>query len=452
MGFKRLAWSLSRVSVAACAVALFVSSGAANAANQYDEWFESASAQDRYTHMLDGTNPALLDSEAELNHGTSVADEVAEELATLSTDAGAETEIGVALEGAAVAIPTTAVTVVATAMVVVAGHYFYKRFFGDVGSVSATNITDHFWNYYPSGSGTYQGVIPSGPHWVLRYAAQGGNGLVERFTPCNTMSCAGWDSTQLQTNVSGWAWQGAGVKPVGTNAYPGSPYCGNYVGTCFVKWITPAQLTAAMKALGATGWISNGTSGACPPGSAICVTLPPLVTPTPSTPATTTEVEHAPAEVKYWIYNTILQNDPQPGDPAAPGDPVTDPNWNEPVCDVKPNWPHESIGTPGAVDAKSQVACSYATTVPLTTTLWKCDEEPQPDRARLTNGEWGCSQAAQNTEVVAVPGGMTAWSEEVMAPKADTIFIAPDNKWFISSAMGPYATPEERFSPARQLP
>ena len=336
------------VLVAACGFALLVGSGPAKAFNQYDEWFESDSAQDRYTGMLGGTNSSLLEAEAELDHSTPLADEVAEWLATLSTDAGAEAEIGVALEGAALAIPPTAVAVVATAVVAVAGHYFIKHFFGDLGSVSPTNITDHYWNFYPSGSaGTYQGAIPSGPHWVLRYAAQGGNGLVERFTPCNTMSCAGWDSSQLQTNVSGWAWQAAGVKPVGTNVFPNSNYCGAYTGTCFVKYITPPELTAAMKALGATGWLDNGTSSTCPTGSGICVSLPPLVTPTPHTLATTTDPEDAPPEVKYWIYHTILDYWPEPGDPADPGDPVTDPNWEEPYCDVKANYPHVSDGTPG---------------------------------------------------------------------------------------------------------
>lgn len=372
--------------IAACAslLALCLGSGSALAENQstYDDWFQSASAQDRYTGMLGGTNSALLDAESELNHGTPFADEVAEWLATLSTDAGAEAEIGVALEGAAVAIPPTAVAVVATAVVAVAGHYFYKRFFGDVGSVSATNITDHYWNYYPPGYGTYQGAIPSGAHWVLRYAAQGGNGLVERFTPCNTMSCSGWDSTQLQTNVSGWAWQAAGVKPIGTKALPGYPYCGNYAGTCFVKWITPAELTAAMKALGATGWINNGTSSTCPPGSGICVTFPPLVVPSMNIPATTTEVQALADPIKDWIYHTILHNDPRPGDPPDPGDPVTDPNW----CTSTTENPHWSDA--GTVLAKARITCTYTGNANVVMTLWRCSDAPEYDPLRLDTGEW----------------------------------------------------------------
>ena len=103
------------------------------------------------------------------------------------------------------------------------------------------------------------------------------------------------------------------------------------------------------------------------------------------------------------------------------------------------------------MDAKSTVACSYPTVVPLTTTLWKCDEEPQPDRAALDNHMWGCD-ATDNTEQVAVSGNPTVYAGPVMAPKPNTIVISPDNRWFISSAMCPDAMPQERFSPASQLP
>jgi hypothetical protein len=195
-------------------------------------------------------------------------------------------------------------------------------------------------------------------------------------------------------------------------------YCGGRSG-CYVRILQAAAMTGAFTAT--TGWLDNGTSSACPSGNT-CVTYPSLTAPATHVPATTTEVEADPDVAKCWIYHTIIHFDPQPGDPADPGDPVTTPgacsasvpscygmtvaacesavaaaggtvsfnvntgssadpnvadglvigtsprtrplvsgtavtittnpaNSNPQACEIRVDNPHESTGTPGAVDA-----------------------------------------------------------------------------------------------------
>jgi len=53
---------------------------------------------------------------------------------------------------------------------------------------------------------------------------------------------------------------------------------------------------------------------------------------------------------------------------------------------------------------------------------------------------------------VVVSGNPAVYAGPVQAPPPGGTIIPPDNKWFISSAMCPFATPMERFSAAVQIP
>jgi hypothetical protein len=244
----------------------------------------------------------------------------------LATDAGAEGGIGAALEGTSLTVPPAGATVLATAFVVIAGEHFLKHFWGDLGSTQSSSsggyVCQATWQYFPAGTNTYGGRI-TGSHWTLTYTVcNGGKAGVQILDPCTSLSCAGWDSGMLTSDIAGYGWAGpSGMVHRGTLVDVFPTYCGGRSG-CYVRILQAAAMTGAFTAT--TGWLDNGTSSACPSGNT-CVTYPSLTAPATHVPATTTEVEADPDVAKCWIYHTIIHFDPQPGDPADPGDPVTTP-------------------------------------------------------------------------------------------------------------------------------
>jgi len=436
----------SAVGVFALAVAgisallLSIGTSPARADSQYDTWFQTDSAQSRYASLLDGQNSAMWGAEqSELTTGSDIAAQAAEYLATFAADAGVEEGIGTALAGATLAVPPTAVTVAATALVVAGGVYFFKKFFGNVGSSSdtATNVETFVWQYSnPCGGSNWTPSPPSGPCWNLRTTS-----YTYWCVPGSPSGCYSVRPSYLSTDGEAAATSADFPVTRATSDAKLYPY------TVERYWTT--DLGSAFAAQ--TGWQNNGGSSTCAGTVAACLTYPPLAVPTTGTPAMTAEVESSPDAVKYWIYHTIIHYDPQPNDPADPGDPVTDPNWTSPDgngCQLKTHWPHVSYPL-NSVDVKASAQCTYAPeTVPVTVTLYRCDQQPQPVEASLADGMWGCDPAATNTEDVEVDLPLK-WFGQVQAPPIGGTIVPPDGKWFIGVAESPLAAPA--FSAIRQL-
>jgi hypothetical protein len=113
--------------------------------------------------------------------------------------------------------------------------------------------------------------------------------------------------------------------------------------------------------------------------------------------------------------------------------------------------PHESSGTPGAVDVKAEALCNYQTTITATLTLWKCDEQPSADLNLLNSGSWGCFVAAvsptgDNTRL-ALPGDPVTFQ----APEPGGNVVSPDGKWFIAYGTLDKGDPPQAFSNVVQL-
>jgi hypothetical protein len=116
-------------------------------------------------------------------------------------------------------------------------------------------------------------------------------------------------------------------------------------------------------------------------------------------------------------------------------------NSNPQACEIRVDNPHESTGTPGAVDAKAWIKCNYSTTAPLAATLWKCDSYPLVlDSISLESGDYGCTTfGPESGTFVTMPG---IWVGYVMVPPFGTYTIAPDGKYFVAYGESSLAAPQ----------
>jgi hypothetical protein len=152
----------------------------------------------------------------------------------------------------------------------------------------------------------------------------------------------------------------------------------------------------------------------------------------------------------------VIATMPAAGTKPVPGHaPITvnPPNSNPELCSWNVQNPHESTGTPGAVDVKAVAECNYQTTVSASLTLWKCDDEPMADLARLFNGDWGCIVPSSDATIsgetrLAMPGVPV----QFQVPPGGGTVIPPDNKWFIAYGMLDKAVPNWAFSNVVQIP
>ena len=124
-------------------------------------------------------------------------------------------------------------------------------------------------------------------------------------------------------------------------------------------------------------------------------------------------------------------------------------NTNPQGCKWVVQDPHESSGTPGAVDVKAVAACDYTTSIVRTLTLWKCSSEPSADLEALQSGTWGCDEVA--TDPVHERVAQANEPVTFQAPPQGGDIIPPDNAWFIAYGTLDKGTPSSTFSNIVQL-
>lgn len=121
-------------------------------------------------------------------------------------------------------------------------------------------------------------------------------------------------------------------------------------------------------------------------------------------------------------------------------------NTNPDACELDVQNPHESTGSPGQIDVKSVITCTYATTVTANLTLWKCDEPPSADLDQLNNGAWGCVEtpgSAVNEPADAQPNQGAVFQ---VPPPGSGISITPDGKYYIAYGTCDKCEPATEFS------
>jgi hypothetical protein len=149
----------------------------------------------------------------------------------------------------------------------------------------------------------------------------------------------------------------------------------------------------------------------------------------------------------------VIATDPAESDPVSTASATTvTADDNPESCEWDVQNPHASSNQwfADAVDVKATATCTYATTIHATLTLWKCDEQPEPDYTSIEAGDWGCTYAAEATDVTrdAVPG-----EEEVFQAPDDSggSLIPGDGYWFIAYGTLDVGTPDSMWSNPVQI-